>query len=74
MFCWNGVQLEVLARVLADLSGEGVDLGVEVVEVVERDGLGGHRELDAAELGGPVVADDHVLEPEQELGRGTARR
>ena len=32
-------------------------MGVEVVEVVERDRLGGHRELDGAELGGAVVAD-----------------
>ena len=40
----------VAAGVVADLAGEGVDLGVEVVEVVKRDRLERHRQLRAAEL------------------------
>ena len=59
----------VPGRVVADLAREGVELGVEVVEVMERDRLGGHRELRAAELVGAVVADDHMFEPEPQLLR-----
>src|SRR4051812_49116140 len=57
------------ARVVADLAGEGVDLGVEAVEVVQRDRLEGHRYLGAAELVGAVMADDHVLESKEQLAR-----
>ncbi len=37
--------------------------------MVQRDRLGGHRHLGAAELERAVVADDHVLEPQEQLGR-----
>ena len=36
---------------------------------MQRDRLEGHRQLGAAELVGAVVADDHVLEPQEQLGR-----
>src|SRR5689334_12939701 len=62
---WGPARLT--AGVVADLAGEGMDLGVEAVEVVERDRLQGHRHLRAAELVRAVMADDHVLEPEQDL-------
>ena len=45
-----------------------MDLGVEVVQVVQGDRLGRHRQLRAAEFVGAVMAQDHVLEPQQQFG------
>src|SRR3954453_6553622 len=71
----EGSPARVAAGVVADLAAEGVDLGVEVVQVMEGDGLERHRQLRAAELVRAVMADDHVLEPEQQVGReGLARQ
>src|SRR5205823_5768684 len=52
-----------LVAVFPDIAREGVHLGVEVVERVERDRLRRHGQLWAAELVGAVMAQDHMLEP-----------
>src|SRR4051812_12496670 len=54
------------AGVVADLAAEGVDLGVEAVQIMERDRLQRHGHLGTAELVRPVMADDHMLEPQEQ--------
>src|SRR5262245_58696246 len=49
--------------VLADVSRKTMYLRVKVVEVVQGNCLGRHRQSRAAKLVRAVVAQDHVLEP-----------
>jgi hypothetical protein len=59
----------VAADVFLQNLGDAVELGVEVVEEMEGDGLKGHGEFGAAEFILAVMADDEVLEPQQQFRR-----
>jgi hypothetical protein len=56
-------------RVGLDRLSELVDLGVQIVEVVQDDRFGCHRQARAAVFVAAVVADDHVLDPQRRLLR-----
>src|SRR5262245_8663092 len=57
----------ISARVFFQDLGDAVELRVEIVEQVQRDRLQRHGQLGAAKLVLSVVADDDVLEPQQQL-------
>ena len=60
-------------RIVAHQLVERMDLGVQIVEVVQGHGFERHRQLGAAVFVLAVMADDHVLQPQHELvGHGFA--
>ena len=59
----------VLVRVVANQLLKVVNLGIEVVQMMERNGLERHREFRRAEFIFPVMTDNHVFEPQGELQR-----
>ncbi len=55
----GAVEIGVVAHQLMKI----VQLGVEIVELVQGDGFQRHRQLGSTEFVFAVMADDHVLEP-----------
>src|SRR5580704_18714717 len=59
---WSPIRSRI--GIVLDRTSELVHFCIEIIEVVQGDRFGRHRQPGAAELVGPVMAQNHVFEPE----------